>query len=149
MSATVAEVMEQFDIAKYKDQYPRYLSGGEKQRVALASIMVARPEILILDEPTRGMDYKLKSELMSFLNNYRSKGNTVIVITHDVEIVAEFADRVILMSEGKIVTYGDKREVLSKALLFSPQINRLVQAFEKYGVPDNILTVDELMDTIT
>jgi energy-coupling factor transport system ATP-binding protein len=149
MSATVAEVMEQFDIAKYKDQYPRYLSGGEKQRVALASIIVARPEILILDEPTRGMDYKLKSELMSFLNDYRSKGNTVIVITHDVEIVAEFADRVILMSEGKIVTDGDKREVLSKALLFSPQINRLVQAFEKYGMPDNILTVDELMDTIT
>jgi energy-coupling factor transporter ATP-binding protein EcfA2 len=86
---------------------------------------------------------------MFFLNDYRSKGNTVIVITHDVEIVAEFADRVILMSEGKIVTDGDKREVLSKALLFSPQINRLVQAFEKYGMPDNILTVDELMDTIT
>lgn len=145
----VDEMLGRFNLTPYKHQYPRSLSGGEKQRVALASVIVAHPKILILDEPTRGMEYKLKSELMEFLNEYRSQGNAVILVTHDVETVAEHADRVILLSEGKIVVDGNKREVLSKALLFSPQINRLVQAFEKYGVPGDILTAGEALEILT
>ena len=94
------------------------------------------------------MEYQLKCELMSFLREYASQGNTVILVTHDVETVAEHADRVILMSESEIVVDGEKRNVLSRALLFSPQINRLVQAFSKYGVPDDILTVNELLQTL-
>ena len=144
----VDEMLERFKLKEYRRQYPRSLSGGEKQRVALASVLAIQPKILILDEPTRGMEYRLKSELMNFLNEYASQGNTVILITHDVETVAEYADRVILLSEGKIVVDGNKRDVLSRALLFSPQINRLVQAFEKYGVPGNILTVDELLQIL-
>ena len=149
VASRVDEMLERFNLTPYKCQYPRSLSGGEKQRVALASVIAAHPRILIMDEPTRGMEYKLKNELMSFLNEYRSQGNTVILVTHDVETVAEHADRVILLSEGKIVVDGDKREVLSKALLFSPQINRLVQAFEKYGVPGDILTADEALNLLT
>jgi energy-coupling factor transport system ATP-binding protein len=132
IASRVDEMLKRFNLIPYRHQYPRFLSGGGKQRVALASVLAAHPKILILDEPTRGMEYKLKSELMGFLNEYRSQGNTVILVTHDVETVAEHADRVILLSEGKVVVDGNKREVLSKALLFSPQINRLVQAFEKY-----------------
>lgn len=148
IESTVEEILERFNVKEYRKQYPRYLSGGEKQRVALASVIVARPKVLILDEPTRGMDYRLKSQLMAFLNEYRSMGNTVIVVTHDVETVAEHADRVILLSEGGVVVDGNKREVLSKALLFSPQINRLLQAFAKYGVPEDVLTVDEALDLL-
>ena len=111
----------------------------------LASVLVAQPTILILDEPTRGMEYGLKTELMTFLDEYRHQGNTVILVTHDVETAAEHADRVILLSGREIVVDGNKRDVLSRALLFSPQINRLVQAFEKYGVPGDILTVDEAL----
>ena len=144
----VDEMLQRFGLQNYRNQYPRSLSGGEKQRVALASVLAIQPRILILDEPTRGMEYRLKSDLMSFLREYTSQGNTVILVTHDVETVAEHADRVILLSEGEIVVDGKKRDVLSKALLFSPQINRLVQAFDKYGVPDNILTVDELLQTL-
>ena len=144
----VGEILERFKLQEYRKQYPRSLSGGEKQRAALASVLVIQPKILILDEPTRGMEYRLKRELMTFLNKYTSQGNTVILVTHDVETVAEHADRVILLSEGEIVVDGNKRDILSKALLFSPQINRLVQAFDKYGVPDNILTVDELLQTL-
>ena len=114
----------------------------------MASVLVARPEVLILDEPTRGMEYRLKSELMRFLDGYSEKGNTVVLVTHDVETVAEYADRVILLSEGRVVVDGNKRDVLSRALFFSPQINRLVQAFERYGVPNNILTVDEALDIL-
>jgi energy-coupling factor transport system ATP-binding protein len=142
------EVLLQFNLTSYRNRYPRYLSGGEKQRVALASVVAARPRILILDEPTRGMEYRLKSELMRFLDGYRRQGNAVILVSHDVEVVAEYVDRVVLMSEGGIVVDGNKHDVLSNALLFSPQINRLVQAFEEYGVPSNILTVQEALDIL-
>jgi energy-coupling factor transport system ATP-binding protein len=145
MSSRVDEMLERFDLVDCRRQYPRFLSGGEKQRVALASVLVAHPQVLILDEPTRGMEQRLKSELMAFLNEYRESGNTVILVSHDVETVVEHADRVILLSEGRVVVDGDKRSVLSRALLFSPQINRLVQGFDKYGVPGDILSVDEAL----
>jgi len=144
----INEILERFKLKEYRGQYPRSLSGGEKQRVALASVLAIQPKILILDEPTRGMEYRLKRELMEFLNEYTSQGNTVILVTHDVETVAEYADRVMLLSGGEIVVDGNKRDVLSRALLFSPQINRLVQAFDKYGVPGNILTADELLQML-
>ena len=148
IAVRVDETLEMVGLREYRKQYPRSLSGGERQRVAMASVLVARPEVLILDEPTRGMEYRLKSELMRFLDGYSEKGNTVVLVTHDVETVAEYADRVILLSEGRVVVDGNKRDVLSRALFFSPQINRLVQAFERYGVPNNILTVDEALDIL-
>jgi energy-coupling factor transport system ATP-binding protein len=141
----VEEILRRFKIYQYRNIYPHDLSGGERQRVALASVLVSEPEILILDEPTRGMDYYLKRELISYL---REKAKTVIMVTHDVETAAEFADRVILLSEGNIISDGNKRDVLSKALLFSPQINRLVQHNTKYGIPDDTLTVEEILEVI-
>jgi energy-coupling factor transporter ATP-binding protein EcfA2 len=141
-------MLEIFGLAAYRKMYPRLLSGGQRQRVALASVLVARPEVLILDEPTRGLEYRLKSELMGFIERYRDEGNTVILVTHDVETVAEYADRVVLLSEGRVVVDGNKHDVLSQALLFSPQINRLVQAFARYGVPGNILTVEEALKAL-
>lgn len=144
----VRGMLAEFGLEQYRRRYPRTLSGGEKQRVALASVLAVRPRILILDEPTRGMEYHLKSELMEFLEEYRARGNTVVLVSHDVELVAEYADRVILLSEGGIVVDGEKHRVMSQALLFSPQINRLVQAFTGYGVPSNILTVDEALSVL-
>jgi energy-coupling factor transporter ATP-binding protein EcfA2 len=148
IAARVDEMLELFGLSGYRRQYPRSLSGGERQRVAMASVLVARPQVLILDEPTRGMEFRLKSELMGILDEYRRKGNTVVLVTHDVETVAEYADRVVLLSEGRVVVDGSKREVLSRALFFSPQINRLVQAFERYGFPNDILTVEEALDVL-
>jgi energy-coupling factor transport system ATP-binding protein len=145
ITATVEPILERFNLTQYRKHYPRALSGGEKQRVALVSVIAYKPKILILDEPTRGMEYSLKHELMRFLCEYKNNGNIVILVTHDVETVAEYADRAILLSEGSIVIDGNRHDVLSKALLFSPQINRLVQAFAKYGVPEDILTTEELL----
>lgn len=139
------EIINQFNLNDFKDFYPRSLSSGEKQRVALASIISSKPDILILDEPTRGLDYGLKKNLMKYLNDYKQKGGTIILVSHDIEIIAEFADRVILMSEGKIIADDEKHNVLSKSLHFSPQINRLIQPFSKYGIPANILTTNEIM----
>ena len=111
----------------------------------MASILSAKPELLILDEPTRGLDYNLKKTLMNHLQNYQNEGKTVLLISHDIELIAEFGKRVILMSEGRIIADGDKHEILANSLHFSPQINRLIQPFTQYGLSSEILTVEELM----
>jgi energy-coupling factor transport system ATP-binding protein len=145
---SVERKLQRFKLTEYRKSYPRSLSGGEKQRLALASVLVTEPRIIVLDEPTRGMDYALKRELTAFLTGYCRDGNTVVMVTHDVETVAECADRVVLLSEGRVVVDGSRREVLSKALLFSPQVNRLAQALSGYGVADTTLTVDEMLGQI-
>jgi energy-coupling factor transporter ATP-binding protein EcfA2 len=148
ITKAVEGMLNEFELTHYRHSYPRNLSGGEKQRVALASVLVAEPEVIVLDEPTRGMDYVLKKKLINYLDDYRRRGNTVIMVSHDVETIAECAERVVLLSEGRVVVEGSKREVLAKALLFSPQINRLAQALSGYGVADTTLTVGEMLEQI-
>ncbi|MHA1729328.1 MAG: ABC transporter ATP-binding protein [Promethearchaeota archaeon] len=145
----VTKVLEQFKLSVYRKKYARYLSIGEQQKAALATVLSLEPKILILDEPTHGMDYGQKSIFMRFLDEYRIKGNAVILITHDVETIAEFSDRVILLSDGKISEDGVKRDVLSNISntpIFSPQVNRLVRSFD--NIPKNILTADELLEVL-
>ena len=142
----VRDIIDYFELTRYLDSYPRDLSGGERQRVALASVMVASPKILLLDEPTRGMEYRRKRKLMSYLRDYHSKGGTVILISHDMELIAqEPVERVVLMGEGRVVADGTRREILARSLHFSPQINRLVQPFEGMGVSGDILTLEEIV----
>jgi energy-coupling factor transport system ATP-binding protein len=93
--------LRDFKMQQYKKSYPRYLSGGEKQRVALASILVASPKILLLDEPTRGMDHDLKRELGEMLSDYVKKGNLVIMATHD-DFMASCATRRIKLSKNAL-----------------------------------------------
>ena len=112
-------------LAEVADHYPRDLSVGERQRVALASILVAEPRVLLLDEPTRGLDYQQKAALTQFLQAEKEKGRTVIMATHDVELVAQCADRVILLGEGQVVVDGPARQVMSESLVFASQINKL------------------------
>ena len=142
----VRDIIDYFELTRYIDAYPRDLSGGERQRVALASVMVASPQILLLDEPTRGMEYRRKRRLMSYLREYYYKGGTVVLISHDMELIAqEPVERVVLMGEGRIVADGTRREILARSLHFSPQINRLVQPFEEMGVSGDILTLEEIV----
>jgi len=104
---------EPFGYRRLSDCYPRDLSTGERQRVALAAVLVGDPEIIFLDEPTRGLDYSQKAALVSFLEAQRQRGRTIVVVTHDVELVAQCAERVVLMEDGKIVVDGPVREVMS------------------------------------
>ena len=145
---SLEKMLTQFNLNYCRYAYPRSLSTGEKQRVALSSILAANPQLLILDEPTRGLDYELKKTLMHHLKTYQQNGGTILLITHDIELVAEFGERVLLISEGNIVADGTKHDVLSNSLHFSPQINRLIQPFTKYGLASDILTVDEIMQGI-
>jgi energy-coupling factor transport system ATP-binding protein len=112
-------------LTDHASHYPRDLSVGERQRVALASILVAEPQVLLLDEPTRGLDYVQKAALVTFLQHERARGRTIIMATHDVELVANCADRVILLGDGRVVVDGPARQVMSESLVFASQINKL------------------------
>ncbi len=105
--------------------YPRDLSVGERQRVALGAIMITQPRALLLDEPTRGLDYQAKAQLLDLLRAWRAEGLAILLVTHDVELVAEAADRTLVMDNGRIVAQGRPADVLRASPTFMPQIARL------------------------
>ena len=118
-------LLAQLGLAHKEHAYPRDLSVGERQRVALAAITVTQPGSLLLDEPTRGLDYSAKEQLMVLLQGWRDRKMAIVVITHDVEFAAAIADRVVLMSQGEIIANGPPNEVMATSPLFAPQVARL------------------------
>jgi len=123
--ATGKQFLNRLGLETIADRNPRDLSTGERQRVALASVLAARPELLLLDEPTRGLDYKLKEELGGLLLELKARGATVAVVTHDVEFAAEYADEIVLMAGGQVMEQGSKYDVLTGSTFYSPQLNKL------------------------
>ena len=105
--------------------YPRDLSVGERQRVALGAVTVTRPRLLLLDEPTRGMDYAAKRELVRLLREWQAEGTALLLVTHDVELAAQAADRVVLLSQGEVIADGPAPRVLGASPFFAPQVARL------------------------
>ncbi len=124
-SSAVASTLDQLGLAQLAEAYPRDLSGGEAQRAALAAILVAGPPVLLLDEPTRGLDYAAKAGLGRLLRRLAAEQHTIILATHDVELVAAYADRVALLGDGELVVEGPVREILNDSLIFSSQIAKL------------------------
>ena len=120
-----AVLLDRLGIAQYAHSYPRDLSAGERQRAALAAITVTQPVALLLDEPTRGLDYLAKKSLVDLLHAWRAHGMAIVVVTHDVEFAAELADRVVLLSQGEVIAEGKPAEVLSASPLFAPQVAKL------------------------
>jgi len=104
--------------------YPRDLSVGQRQRVALGTVAVTRPRLLVLDEPTRGLDYFAKQALARLLRGWQAEGVGVLLVTHDVELTAQVADRVVILSQGEVIA-DDAPEVLTVSPLFAPQVARL------------------------
>ncbi len=132
------ELLSTLGLTSVAGLYPRDLSAGQRQRTALASVLVTRPQVLLLDEPTRGLDYAAKATLTRILKHWQAQGMAIVMVTHDVELVATCADRVVLMAEGEIVVDGPVRHVLSESTIFSSQINKL------FGTP-SLLTVDDVL----
>ena len=123
--ADPAELLRRLRLGAKAQAYPRDLSVGERQRVALAAITVTLPGALLLDEPTRGLDYLAKQELVALLKQWRADGMAIVLVTHDVELAAALADRVVLMSQGEVIADGAPSEVLGSSPLFAPQVARL------------------------
>ena len=137
------------DIAQYRKTSPFMLSGGERKRVALASILAWDPQMVILDEPTIGQDHQQKEKLLQFILQLNAQKKTVVVVTHDVEFVAECNPRVILMSEGKILAEGKAEEILTEPKLLAqasvvpPQITKIFLELADFGLPTNVIDVHE------
>ena len=108
-----------------RDAYPRDLSVGERQRVALGAVMITKPAVLLLDEPTRGLDYAAKQLLVQLLHNWRDDGMAILLVTHDVELAALAAGRVIILSEGEVIADGAPGAVMGSSPFFSPQVAKL------------------------
>ena len=112
----VERVMDELGISRLGDKICHYLSGGEKRKVALAGALVMQPELLILDEPFEGLDSRSRGELVTLLNKRHSEGMTIIMSTHDLNLVAAFADRVYVLARGQgVLTAGTPAEIFSQA----------------------------------
>jgi energy-coupling factor transport system ATP-binding protein len=118
-------LLERLGLGDKLAAYPRDLSAGERQRVALAAVMVTHPGALLLDEPTRGLDYAAKQKLVELLRSWRAEGMAILLATHDVELAAAVADRAVLLSQGQISADGSPVEVLGASSPFAPQVARL------------------------
>ena len=120
-----ADLLARLGLSGLATHYPRDLSVGQRQRVALGAVTVTRPRLLLLDEPTRGMDYSAKRGLVRLLRKWQAEGAGVLLATHDVELVAQAAGRVVVLDQGAVSAAGPPAEVLTAASLFAPQIARL------------------------
>jgi energy-coupling factor transport system ATP-binding protein len=143
------DVLESLGLGGMSARYPRDLSAGERQRVALAAVLAGDPELILLDEPTRGLDYEQKAALVRFLRSLRDARTsrtdapkTVLMVTHDVELVAQCAERVVLMGDGEVVVDGPVRQVMSGSQVFASQINKLLR-------DPRFLTVQDVIDHLS
>ena len=137
----VDEALRVVGIEHLRDRVPHHLSGGEKKRVAIAGVIAMEPQVLVLDEPTAGLDPQGVHDLVGFINSLsRTYGMTVIFSTHDVSLVPEVADLIYVMDRGRIVAEGDCQEIFSRPdLLFSarpdvPVLPKLISSLREQGV---------------
>ncbi len=124
-NGATAELLGSLGLGAMAGRDPKEMSVGERQRVALAAVLAAEPAVLLLDEPTRGLDYGQKTALAAILRRIAAEGRTVILATHDVELAAHVADRVVLLSAGQVVVDGPAREVMTDSLVFASQVSKL------------------------
>jgi len=138
-------------------QSPFDLSGGQKRRVAIAGVLAMEPEILVLDEPTAGLDPKGKNEILDLLKKlHEQRGITVVLVSHSMEDVANYVDRIIVMDHGKVQFDGQQREVfahykeLEKMGLAAPQVTYIMKDLKEKGfnVDDTVTTLEEATDDI-
>ncbi|MBC7127428.1 MAG: ABC transporter ATP-binding protein [Candidatus Methanosuratincola petrocarbonis] len=121
----------EFSLSNYRDRSPFTLSGGEKKRVSLASVLCYDPQIIVLDEPTTGQDSLQKTRLATTLTKLNRQGKTVIVVTHDIEFVADFIPRVVVMSRGRVIADGPtddmlvRKDVMEASSILPPQLAEL------------------------
>ncbi|MCT7356608.1 ATP-binding cassette domain-containing protein, partial [Streptomyces sp. 15-116A] len=123
------------------DTHPRDLSEGQRLTLALAVVLTARPPLLLLDEPTRGLDYAAKARLVTLLRGLATEGHAIVLATHDVELAAELAHRVVLLAEGEVIADGPSAEVVVASPSFAPQVAKIL-------APQRWLTVSQVREAL-
>lgn len=151
------DVLNRFNLKKYKERSPLNLSGGETKKLALASIFCRDPEILVFDEPTLGQDAKEIDFFVNLINKEKDRGKTIIIVTHNIEFAIEYIPRTILMAGGRIVADGLTPAVLTNKFLVDtsslvlPQIRQLNIALNEMGIqcPEDINSKSEMTHFLT
>ncbi|MEU0104193.1 ATP-binding cassette domain-containing protein [Streptomyces sp. NPDC006251] len=119
------------------DTHPRDLSEGQRLALALAVVLTARPPLLLLDEPTRGLDYAAKARLVAVLRGLAAEGHAIVLATHDVELAAELAHRVVLLADGEVIADGPTADVVVSSPSYAPQVTKIL-------APQQWLTVSQV-----
>ena len=137
---------------KYFTKSPFELSGGEKRRVAIAGILAINPDILVLDEPTAGLDLEGARDVMSLVEKMHKDGKTIIVVTHDMELVMRYCDLVFVLKDGKLAYQGSKDELFesvdSSSSIEIPPLYQLAQKLKERGAPINIKDIRSIDDLV-
>ena len=134
----VEKILKLLEIEKLRDRNPYDLSGGQKQRVALASIIAMDPDILVIDEPTSQLDPKGTEDIFKIINLMANEGKTIILVEHKLELIAEYAENILVLDEGEIILSGKAEEVLNNKILLEKEIgmtqySMLAYELEKTG----------------
>ncbi|HQP08669.1 MAG TPA: ATP-binding cassette domain-containing protein [Anaerolineaceae bacterium] len=150
VSAKVESILQELDLKNLRDTHPFALSLGDRQRLAVACALSLDPEVFVFDEPTTGQDFFGSQSIMGLIDELHQKGKTVVIITHDMPIVAEHAQRVIVMNKGEIALEGTPQEVFSQVeklqslSLKAPQVTLLARALGESS--RTILHIPEMVD---
>lgn len=136
----LAEIVRFCRLEELLDRHPYDLSGGEKQRLGLAKVLIADPDILLMDEPTKGLDNGFKLQLADMLRKLQKRGKTIVVVSHDIEFCAVAGDRVALLFDGEVATVGDVRSYMSDNNFFTTAASRISR-----NILDGAVTVREVL----
>jgi energy-coupling factor transport system ATP-binding protein len=143
------------EIAPYLDANPFNLSQGLRQRVAVASVLTMNPKVLVVDEPTTGQDFARSKIVMNLAKRLCDRGRTIIIISHNMDLVAEYCERLLVMLDGQLLVSGPTRQVFSQPELIRqtslepPQVAQLGQALREFGFPQDVLTIEEMSEIIS
>jgi len=152
----VDEALTMVGMEQYMDKTPHHLSGGQQKRVAIAGIIAMRPEIMILDEPTAGLDPEGVEKVLDILDNLNKEGMSIVISSHDIEMVNEFAEKIFVLNNGEILESGDKHEIFSnkellkKAHLKAPITTEILYTLKEkgYNVDTTKISIDEVVEEI-
>lgn len=150
----VKNVLRFVGMENYEERHPFSLGKGERQKLAVSSILAMTPQILVIDEPTTGQDWEGALKMMSLLKELHTKGHTIITITHNMRLAADYADRVIVFADGQVVlddapeNIFKQTDTLNKYFITPPQSVQVAQNLKPFGIMDNLLTVNQLVENI-
>jgi energy-coupling factor transport system ATP-binding protein len=145
----VEEALDCFGLVECADSPPAVLGFGTRRKISIASVYAMRPRVFVLDEPTTGLDWRGARDLMEIIQTMHEDGHTIILVTHDMKIVCEFAHRCLVLRDGRILVYDTTRtvfkhsEILKETQIEPPQITELAKKMASCGMSDDVLTVPE------
>ena len=150
----VDEALKIVGLDAMRERHPMTLSRGQRQRLAVASVLAMHPRVIVLDEPTTGQDEVAIHQIMTLVDRLRRAGKTIVMVTHDMSLVAEYAERTVVMRRGEVLMDGPTREVFSRPELLAesniepPPMARLASRLADLGIPGGIMTVREMADAV-